>query len=182
MTREVRLHAPGVVPYGEARDWQQGAACAVSAGDLESLVVLQHTPVYTLGRRANPANLLLDAASLALRGAEVVQSDRGGDVTFHGPGQLVAYPILDLRARNLAAADYVRLLEDVVIRTAEAFGVEATRSTGRPGVWAGDAKLGAIGVRIQRGVSLHGLALNVNVDLSWFDAIVPCGLSGVAVT
>ena len=137
----------------------------------------QHPPVYTFGRRVRPENLLVTPT-----GAEVIESDRGGDVTYHGPGQLVAYPILDLRQRHLGAADYVRLLEAVMIRSAAAFGIDACRVPGRPGVWAGGAKLGAVGVRIQGGVTTHGLALNVATDLARFDAIVPCGLSGVRVT
>ena len=168
--------------YHDAWQWQREAAEAVRAGEDEALAVLQHPPIYTFGRRVCREHLLLDAAEIARRGATIVGSDRGGDVTFHGPGQLVAYPILDLRRRNLAAADYVRMLEDVMLKTAGAFGLEADRQLGHPGVWVDGAKLGAIGLRVQGGVSTHGLALNVDPDLTWFDAIVPCGLSGVTVT
>ena len=119
---------------------------------------------------------------LAARGAEVVAVDRGGDVTFHGPGQLVSYPILDLHTRDLRAGDYVRLLEQTVIDTLERFDVRGERVRGRPGVWVGRAKVAAIGVRVARGVSTHGLALNVDTDLAWFDAIVPCGIADAEVT
>jgi lipoyl(octanoyl) transferase len=182
MQREVRLHLPGVVPYRDAWLWQRQTAAAVRQGAPEALAVLQHPPVYTQGRRSRRENLLIHPETLALRGAELIQTDRGGDVTFHGFGQLVAYPILDLRARNLGPADYVRLLEETMLLTGQGFGVAAERSPGRPGIWADGAKLGAVGVRVQHGVSMHGLALNVDLDLSWFDAIVPCGLQGVSVT
>jgi lipoyl(octanoyl) transferase len=165
------------MPYRDAWDWQRRTADAVREGAPEALALLQHPHVYTFGRRVHPENLLVPPAD-----AEVVESDRGGDVTYHGPGQLVAYPILDLHRRSLAAADYVRLLEETMIRTAAAFGVPAQRVPGRPGVWVEDAKLGAIGVRVQRGVATHGLALNVDPDLARFDAIVPCGLNGISVT
>jgi lipoyl(octanoyl) transferase len=177
-----RLHRLGLLRYHDAWRWQQATAATVRDGAPEALALVQHPPVYTFGRRVRLENLLLDRQDLACRGAQVVETDRGGDVTFHGPGQLVAYPILNLRRRGLGAADYVRLLEETMIRTAAAFGLTAGRVPGRPGVWVGDAKLGAVGVRVQGGVTTHGLALNVNNDLAWFDAIVPCGLSGIAVT
>jgi lipoyl(octanoyl) transferase len=134
--------------------------------------------------------VLVDPAKLRARGADVIATDRGGDVTFHGPGQLVAYPILDLRRRGLGAASYVRALEQCVIDTLDAFGLRGERVAGRPGVWtrppaggAGEmAKIAAVGVRIERGVSRHGLALNVSTDLTWFDAIVPCGIADAGVT
>jgi lipoate-protein ligase B len=112
----------------------------------------------------------------------VVEVDRGGDVTFHGPGQLVAYPILDLRARGILPGDYVRRLEQVAIEALQVFGIAGERVAGRPGVWAGGSKIAAIGVRVQGGVTTHGFALNVSTDLAWFDAIVPCGLADATVT
>ena len=183
MTSPVQLHRPGRVEYGLALRWQQRCAAAVHArsGD-EALALLEHPPVFTLGRRARREYLLVSAAELARRGATVVEVGRGGDVTFHGPGQLVAYPILDLRRRALGAADYVRALEATVIEALRPFGVHGQRVHGRPGVWVDDAKLAAVGVRIRRGVTTHGLALNVGTDLSWFDAIVPCGLPDATVT
>ena len=177
----------GTVAYSQAWAWQRTRADAVRTGDApEALMLLQHTPVYTLGMRGRTASVLTSDAVLAAMGAEVVQSDRGGDVTFHGPGQLVAYPILDTQARGLGSASYVRMLEQCVIDTLAVFAIEAYRVPGRPGVWVGDAqapaKVAAVGVRIRHGVSTHGLALNVSTDLAWFEAIVPCGIADAGVT
>jgi lipoyl(octanoyl) transferase len=120
---------------------------------------------------------------LSARGIELLRADRGGDVTYHGPGQLVAYPILDLRGRGLRVGDYVRALEAAIITTAEAFGVSARRVEGRPGVWVDEStKLASIGVRVSSGISRHGLALNVKTNLEDFEAIVPCGLKGTTMT
>jgi lipoate-protein ligase B len=182
MTRPVNLHLFPVTPYADAWRWQRDAADAVRRGGDEALAMLQHPPVYTFGRRARPEHLLVPPAELRARGAEVIETNRGGDLTFHGPGQIVGYPILDLRARGLGPGEYVWLLEEVLLRTLRRFGVEARRTPGRPGVWTGQGKIAAIGVRIERGMSLHGFALNVDVDLSWFDAIVPCGITDASVT
>ena len=175
--RVIRLARLGYVEYGPAWRWQTAAAAALRAGEAgEALALLEHRPVYTLGRRANRDHLLVEAAALRRRGAAVVESDRGGDVTFHGPGQLVLYPILDLRGRGLGPAAYVRALEQTAIETLHRFGLHGERIAGRPGVWAGGAKVAAVGVRVAGGVSSHGIALNVETDLSWFEAIVPCGI------
>jgi lipoate-protein ligase B len=173
---------PGTLDYASAYDLQQRAATRLRGGGDASLILLQHPPTYTLGARANRANLIMSEERLRARGAEVVVTDRGGDVTFHGPGQLVAYPILDLRALGLGVSDYVWGLEQVIIRTLARFGLPGDRSDRGRGVWVEDAKIAAIGVRVSRGVTAHGLALNVNNDLTWFDAIIPCGLQGVRVT
>ena len=179
----VRVWRPGRVDYDRALAWQHARSEALAAGDEgESLALLEHPPVYTLGARGNRANMLATPDALAARGASVVATDRGGDITFHGPGQLVAYPILDLRGRRLGAATYVRRLEAVIIDTLAAFGVAAGRVEGRPGVWVEGPKIAAIGVRISRGVSRHGLALNVSTDLAWFGQIVPCGIPDAEVT
>ncbi|MEX2228497.1 MAG: lipoyl(octanoyl) transferase LipB [Dehalococcoidia bacterium] len=194
----VQLHRAGAVGYERALRWQRETADRVLAArdgafvgaPSEALAVIEHTPVYTLGRRGGHEHVLVDPAELRARGAEVIATDRGGDVTFHGPGQLVAYPILDLRRRRLGAAAYVRALEQCVIATLAALGIRGERVAGRPGVWTlppnspsgGRAKIAAVGVRIERGVSRHGLALNVSTDLAWFDAIVPCGIADAAVT
>jgi lipoate-protein ligase B len=196
--RIVALHRADDVDYSVAFDWQRVTAEAVrSARDLagaagpagapleaspEALALIQHRPVYTLGARATDAHVLEPRAALAARGAEVRSVDRGGDVTFHGPGQLVAYPILDLHDRGIRAGDYVRLLEQTVIDVLERFALAGERVRGRPGVWVNGAKVAAIGVRVARGVSTHGLALNVEPDLEWFDAIVPCGIADAGVT
>ncbi len=179
----VGLWRPGLVDYAAALEWQHERAAALYTGsEGEALVLLQHAPVYTLGARGNDSNLLVTPQALAAFGAQVVHTDRGGDVTFHGPGQLVAYPILDLRGRGVGAARYVRMLEAVMIEAVARFGVQAERVRGRPGVWVEGAKLGAVGVRVSRGISRHGLALNVSTDLEWFARIVPCGIPDIEAT
>jgi lipoate-protein ligase B len=182
VTYPLRLFHLGRVDYLSAWRWQIETAAEVRAGADEALVLLEHLPVYTFGRRVRREHLLVDEAALRRHGSEVIESDRGGDVTFHGPGQLVAYPILNLRQRCLGPVDYVRALEETMLRALDAFELGGERVEGRPGVWLNGAKLGAIGVRVQGGVSLHGLALNVSTDLRWFEAIVPCGLSDASVT
>ncbi len=183
MTRDLDLHRPGLEPYQRSLAWQQERAEAVRAGVApEALALLQHPAVYTLGMRGERGNVLATPEVLAARGADLVPTDRGGDVTFHGPGQLVAYPILDLHARGLGPATYVRMLEAVLIETLAAFSIDAARVAGRPGVWVAGAKVAALGVRVRGGVSTHGVALNVSTDLDWFDLIVPCGIADASVT
>jgi lipoate-protein ligase B len=182
VSKPVHLFQSSLLPYRVAWDWQAAAADSVRNGGDEVLALLQHPPVYTFGRNVRPQHLLIDPEKLASMGAEVVESDRGGDITFHGPGQLVGYPIIDLRRRNLGATDYVRALEDTLLRTLVSFEIAAERSPGRPGVWVDGAKIAAIGVRVRGGITTHGFALNVETDLSWFDAIVPCGLTNADVT
>jgi len=181
------LLRPGRLEYQRALELQQSVVAEVRSGADPTLILLEHPHVYTLGARGKEQHVLLSREALRLRGADVVETDRGGDVTYHGPGQVVGYPILDLRRYGQGPVWYVRSLEAVLIETLARFGIVAARSSGRPGVWVGDAKIGAakigaIGVRISRGVTTHGFALNVNTDLTYFDHIVPCGLSGVAVT
>ena len=173
----------GVTEYREAVRWQAARAAAVAEGAAaETVVLLEHAPVYTMGRRGGRAHVLMPESALAALAAQVVDSDRGGDITFHGPGQLVVWPVLRLRERGLGVARYVRLLEQAMIETAAAFGVEAERRRGYPGCWAGGRKLGSVGVRVSRGVSTHGLALNVRTELGWFEAITPCGIAGAEMT
>ncbi|MGE3960153.1 MAG: lipoyl(octanoyl) transferase LipB [Dehalococcoidia bacterium] len=169
----------GGVPYEPALDWQRGRVAAVRDGGREALALIEHEPVYTMGRRGGRASMRLDAAAMP---APVIDIERGGDVTWHGPGQLVGYPILDLRARGLRAADYVRSLEEVLVAVLDGHGLVAGTVPGRPGVWVDGAKVAAIGVAIRGGVSFHGFALNVAPDLAWYDAIVPCGLTDARVT
>jgi lipoyl(octanoyl) transferase len=148
----------------------------------DRLLLLEHFPVYTIGRGGNEANMLAAPDRLHELGAELIRIDRGGDITFHGPGQIVAYPIVELR-EALDLRRYVRILEAAIIDTAAAFGVPADRLPGHPGIWVdGERKLAAIGVRVKRGVTTHGLALNVNTDLRWFDEMIPCGIPDKAVT
>lgn len=152
----------------------------------DCLITVTHQPVYTLGRHADPRNVLR-REWLASRGAEVVEIDRGGDVTFHGPGQLVVYPIIDLQSRGIGIKTYVNLLEEAVIRTVGEYGIEAGRIDGATGVWIGcgtpaERKICAIGLRCSRFITMHGLALNVSTDLTWFSAINPCGFTDKGVT
>jgi lipoyl(octanoyl) transferase len=148
----------------------------------DRLLLLEHFPVYTLGRGGDASNLLATPARLRELGAALVRIDRGGDITFHGPGQIVAYPIVELRDK-LDLRRYVQTLEASVIATAAAFGVEAGLLPQHIGVWVGgERKLAAFGVRVRRGVTTHGLALNVNVPLRWFDEMIPCGIHDKGVT
>jgi lipoyl(octanoyl) transferase len=148
----------------------------------DTLLLLEHEPVFTLGRNARQENVLFPADALRARGFEVFETGRGGDVTYHGPGQVVGYPIIDLKPDRQDVHRYVRDLEEVMIRTCADFGVEAARIKGCTGCWVGDAKIGAIGVRLSRWVTSHGFALNVNVDLAPFQMIVPCGIREKGVT
>lgn len=168
--------------YATAWELQRRLADDVRERGSEYLILLEHPPTYTLGARARDEHLLAPEAALRAMGAEVYRVDRGGDVTYHGPGQLVGYPILDVQRRGLGPAAYVRMLEETLVDALDTYGVAAARREGYPGVWVDGAKIAAIGVRISRGVSLHGFALNVTTDLLYFDRIVPCGLRGVVVT
>jgi lipoyl(octanoyl) transferase len=179
----------GTMPYRDAWAAQDVAHAEVLSGGEERLLLVEHPPVITFGRRPGvERHLLASDAQLATLGVEVVQSDRGGDITFHGPGQVVAYPVIRLNDHGLSVGGYVRALERAAIDTCRAFGVAARRDEGAVGVWVDDpgagapAKICAIGVRVRRGVTLHGLALNVTTDLSYFNLIVPCGLAGRPVT
>jgi lipoyl(octanoyl) transferase len=173
----------GRVPYRPTWDLQNELAERRRRREIgDRLLLLEHDPVYTLGRGGDAANLLATPERLAEIGAELVRIDRGGDITFHGPGQLVAYPILELRD-PLDLRRYVRALEAAVIATAFEFGVRAGRREGLPGVWVDERrKLAAVGVRVRRGVTTHGLALNVSTDLRWFAEMVPCGIPDCEVT
>lgn len=177
----------GLMPYRDAWAAQEEAHAQVLAGGEERIFFVEHPPVITLGRRPGVArNLIASDEQLARLSVEVVQSDRGGDITFHGPGQLVAYPIVRLLDHRLSVGAYVHGLERAIIAALAEFGIDAHADRSAVGVWTvddgRDAKIAAIGVRIKRGVSLHGLALNLDTDLRYFDLIVPCGLNGRAVT
>lgn len=176
MTRCVVLE-PGRVPFHQAWAWQKRLVQLRQRNEIDDvLLLLEHPPTYTLGRRADKTNLLVTPDALAADGCEVVEIDRGGDVTFHGPGQLVGYPILRLDADELDYRGYIRRLEETLIRTMRACGLDTERLDGFSGVWHGGAKLAAIGVKISSGVTSHGFALNLTTDLSYFQRIVPCGI------
>ena len=205
----------GTVDYAIGLDLQRRLVELRKEGRIgDVLLLLEHTPVITLGRNAKPKNILASPESLAERGVEVFETDRGGDVTFHGPGQIVGYPIFDLRGfashdgkrKTLGAIEFVRRLEEVLIRTCAEFGIAAQRIGGLTGVWTTkgtstsedrsqandpaapgmteekEAKIAAIGVHISGGVTSHGFALNVNTDLSYFKLIIPCGIESKPVT
>jgi len=156
------------------------ARCRVTRENV--LVLTQHTPVVTLGYRRQTEQVRLSAAELWGRGIGLVAVERGGGATYHGPGQLVAYPIFSSLLRHGGVRRFISRLEEVMCRVSNAFGVPATRQPGRPGVWVGERKLGAVGIAIRGGVSLHGCALNVNTDLRSFSYIVPCGMADKTVT
>ncbi len=179
----------GRVPYAEALALQESLATQVGRAEgPERLLLLEHPPVITLGRNAETAHVLASEAVRQRRGVALFRSGRGGDVTYHGPGQLVGYPILDLKPERCDVRRYVRDLEEALIRTAADFGVAAGRVEGLTGVWVASGapgraeKLAAIGVRLSRWVTSHGFACNVTTDLSYFDLIVPCGIRGRGVT
>jgi lipoyl(octanoyl) transferase len=175
----------GRLAYGDALQMQRALVEERRAGRLDDLLLLvEHPHVLTLGVRGDGgrSNVLAAPSALAGRGIEVFETGRGGDVTYHGPGQIVGYPILDLRPDRCDVHRYVRDLEEVLIRTAKDFGVGAGRIDGLTGVWVGEEKLAAIGVRISRWITSHGFALNVSTDLTYFDLIVPCGIRGRRVT
>jgi lipoyl(octanoyl) transferase len=173
----------GRIQYAEGLEIQASLVAQRQAEQIpDTLLLLEHQPVFTLGRNARPENMLFSAEALRARGFEVFETGRGGDVTYHGPGQVVGYPILDLGPDRRDVHRYVRDLEEVMIRTCAEYGVSAGRVAGLTGAWVGDEKIGAIGVRIARWVTSHGFALNVSTDLSPFDLIVPCGIRGRGVT
>lgn len=176
-TTPVTVVDAGAVPYGTAWDWQHDLVARRSEDAVgDTVLLLEHPRVFTAGRRADPANLVFDDDERARRGIELYDVDRGGDFTYHGPGQLVGYPILKLA--GLGVVDYVRALEEILIRAVGSYGIDARRVEGLTGVWVGDEKVAAIGVRVtSRYVTSHGFALNVDTDLSDFTGIVPCGIA-----
>lgn len=173
----------GRVEYDHAWAIQRELVASRQAGHApDTLLLLEHPPVITLGRSGETAHLLGSEAELERRGVALVETDRGGDITFHGPGQIVGYAIVDLAPRGRDLHRYLRDLESVLIRALAEFGIVAGRVEGLTGVWVGDAKVAAIGIRVARWVTHHGFALNVDTDLSYFDLIVPCGIADRRVT
>lgn len=174
----------GLVPYGEALDLQKALVEERRAGRVpDLLILLQHPPVITLGvRRDSRSHVTASEQLLAMHGVEVHEAGRGGDVTYHGPGQIVGYPILDLRPDRCDVHRYVRDLEEVMIRVCADYGIAAHRVDGLSGAWVGTDKIGAVGVRISRWITSHGFAFNVNTRLEDFQLIVPCGIADRGVT
>ena len=173
----------GIVAYPDALLLQQKLVETVSHGGISGVVLmLEHPPVFTLGQRGGMENLRVPQAFLERSGISVIQAERGGNITFHGPGQLVLYPVIDLKQAGVSVAGYVEALEEVMIRTAADWSISAGRNPAGRGVWVGAAKLGSIGIRVRRTVAFHGLALNVSVSLTPFEWINPCGLEGIRMT
>ena len=174
----------GLRSYAEALSFQRSLAAARIARRVaqDVLVLVEHPPVITLGRSTKAGNLLASEALLAARGVELYEVERGGDVTFHGPGQLVGYPIVDLTEHKQDLHWYLRQVEEVIIRGVAPFGVVADRNPGKTGVWSNGRKLASIGVHARQWVTWHGFALNVTTDLSYFNLMVPCGIADVIMT
>ena len=174
----------GVVDYLEAWDLQRRLVAERASGTIpDTLLLLEHPPTYTLGSTAAEAHLLAPRASLAEQGIAVHRVDRGGDITYHGPGQLVGYPLLDIGRRRGGALRYLRDLEEVLVAALRTLGVEAGRLRHHTGVWVGDDKIAAIGVKVSaRNITSHGFALNVHPDLNHFRQIIPCGIRDKGVT
>jgi lipoate-protein ligase B len=168
----------GITPYADAWELQKALVGARQRGAIaDGLILLEHEPVFTIGRSTKAEHLLFPREMLARQGFGVFDIERGGSITYHGPGQLVGYPILDLRAYNEDIVTYMRSLEETVLRTLADFAISAERVRAFPGVWVGGEKIGAVGVAVRRKVTMHGFALNVDPDLSHFALINPCGLS-----
>jgi lipoate-protein ligase B len=182
--RELWVVELGRRPYMEALELQRAVARARISGDVpqDVLLLVEHPPVVTLGRSTKAAHLLNDASTLEKRGVELFEVERGGDVTFHGPGQLVGYPIVDLKRHKQDLHWYLRQVEEVLIRALAAFEIEARREPKYTGVWTGGRKIASIGVHARDWVTWHGFALNVTTQLSYFDLIVPCGIPEVQMT
>lgn len=181
--RTLTVYSLGCIAYAEAHALQERMVEARKAGRLgDSLLLLEHPKVITLGRRADRTHIKWSGAVLEERGYELHETGRGGDVTFHGPGQLVAYPIVDLKPDRQDVRRYVHDLEETMIHVCSDYGLNAARAAGMNGAWIGTRKVGAIGVRISEWVTMHGFALNVSTDLEAFAAIVPCGIADRDVT
>ena len=173
------------VEYAVGIDWLHKAYLSVlngrkdSSSETEQVGFFEHKPVYTLGARANRTNLIRPENELA---APLVQTSRGGDITFHGPGQIVCYPVFDLNSRQVKIGEYIRALESVIITSLRTIGLDPKRKANLPGVWIGENKIAALGVRLRNGISQHGFAINVSTDLGWYESIIPCGIKNYGVT
>jgi lipoyl(octanoyl) transferase len=178
----VRVLDLGQMGYQAAWDRQLEIHAEVLEGGEDTLILVEHPAVFTLGANFHPENLRFSEAELIAKGNEIVRTDRGGDVTFHGPNQQVIYPIFDLNRHGKDLHRFIRNLEETMLLTLREFGVEGRRFPPHTGAWLGDEKVAAIGIKVKRWVSLHGIALNCNNDLEPFSWIVPCGIEGYGVT
>jgi lipoyl(octanoyl) transferase len=184
VSRRLGIATLGRQPYAETLELQRALCRLRLAGELEDdlLLLVEHDPVVTLGRGTRPTSLPLSGDELARRGVEVAEVERGGDVTYHGPGQLVGYPILQLQEHKTDLHWYLRQLEATLISALERLGITAERREGLTGVWTSGRKIASIGIHVKQWVTFHGFALNVSTDLRGFDLIVPCGIHGVTMT
>ncbi|HYN83015.1 MAG TPA: lipoyl(octanoyl) transferase LipB [Gemmatimonadaceae bacterium] len=182
--RELWIVSLGLTPYEEALELQRTLAAERISGAIpeDILLLVEHPPVVTLGRSAKSRNLVSSPEYLASRGVELFEVERGGDVTFHGPGQLVGYPIIDLKRHKVDLHWYLRQVEEALIRTLAPYSIPAERNPGFTGVWTRGRKIASIGVHTRDWVTWHGFALNVTTELSYFDLIIPCGIEGVTMT
>ncbi|MEP6906326.1 MAG: lipoyl(octanoyl) transferase LipB [Gemmatimonadales bacterium] len=182
--RELWTVSLGQMPYGEALELQRSLAAERIKGAIpeDMLLLVEHPPVVTMGRSAKSQNLTSSSEFLASKGVELFDVERGGDVTFHGPGQLVGYPIIDLKRHRRDLHWFLRQVEEALIRTLSAYSIPAERNIGFTGVWTKSRKIASIGVHARDWVTWHGFALNVTTDLSFFDLIIPCGIDGVTMT
>ena len=174
----------GMMDYNAAWKLQSDIVAARINGiiDTDIILFLEHPTVFTLGRRGGLEHLLVSEEFLKTAGIPIVHVERGGDITFHGPGQMVVYPIVNLKSRSFGVVDFVEILEDIMLATVRTWGIAAERNPANRGIWVGNNKMGSIGLAIRKGISFHGMALNVNVDLTPFSYIQPCGLQGVCMT
>ena len=177
----------GLISYKTGLEKQLHIHNQITDGQQDTIILCEHKHVYTFGKSANKNNLLISTDILTKIDAEVFETDRGGDITYHGPGQLVGYPIINLRKHNIGVKSYVELLEKALIKSLEQYKISAYQIEGLTGIWVGSSneikrKIGAIGIRVKNGISMHGFALNVSTDLSYFNHIVPCGISDKLVT
>ena len=183
MTKVCSVYDLGLVDYREGLLLQEKLLNSRKSGAIaDVLLLLQHPSVFTIGCSGVVENIIVPWETLVKESIPVFQTNRGGDVTYHGPGQLVGYPILNLSEKGLTAHQYVWNLEEIVIRTLADFGIDGQRVSGRRGVWVGEEKVCALGLRVSGEVSMHGFALNVNTDLKYFTYIIPCGIAGVSIT
>lgn len=182
--RACQVIRAGMIDYLDAWAWQRELVARRSSGAIgDTLLLVEHPPTYTLGRATRPGHLLVTPEALAAQGVALVESDRGGDITFHGPGQVVGYPILKLSQHGGDLLRYLRMLEETLIVVLGGYGVSAGRIAGLTGVWVGQEKIAAIGIKLSAsGVTQHGFALNVTTDLRYFAQIIPCGIADKGVT
>ena len=178
----LRIEQLGLIPYPMAYEHQMQLVKKLHEGDHgdDVCLIMEHPSVFTLGRNGSPENVTVSETFLRTHGIELIQIERGGEVTYHGPGQIVCYPIINLRRNNLSVVDFIHTLEQIMLGVVQRFGIEADRDTRNHGIWCGDHKLGSVGIAVRHGISYHGLALNVNIDLEPFSWMNPCGLTGVS--